>query len=81
MNPDRVIQGKGGGYFVRSRTHAGAYYFVDNDDEGNLACTCPATVAHCRHMRAAAEFWAEQDREARERRPKMAPAPGSVFVD
>ncbi len=81
MTIPQVIQGKeGAGYFVRSATTPGAFYLVHNNEEGDLDCTCPATVT-CRHMRLAAEFWKAQDAALNARRPKMAPAPAGCFVD
>ncbi len=68
MTLPEVIQGTGVGYFVASKSTPGAFYCVHTDDENALACTCPAVV-RCRHMRLAAEFWAEQDR--RHARPPM----------
>ncbi len=74
-----VIQAKAGeGYFVRSRSTAGAYYLVHIGEDQHLTCTCPATVERCRHMRAAVEFWASDSRN--HARPAM-PAHISALVD
>lgn len=79
MTPATVIQGKeGAGYFVQSRSTPGAFYLVHNDEDGALTCTCPAIVEHCRHMREAAKWWAEQDR--RNARPNM-PTNVGALVD
>lgn len=69
----------GGGYMVASRTHRGAYWLVDFDDNHRPSCTCPATVELCRHMRMVVEHCKIDD--AKHARPKMPAAPASAFVE
>lgn len=65
-----VRQLKAGGYVVASRSTTGAWWLVWEQD-----CSCPAGRAgqRCWHLRAVADFCAEQDR--RHRRP---PAPPNI---
>jgi hypothetical protein len=70
-----VRQLQGGGYMVASRTTDGAWWHVVDQ-----TCSCPAgrMERRCRHLRAVAEYCAEQNR--RMARP-TAPPHTSALVD
>lgn len=80
MNTPHIIRAEAWGVFVASASTPGAYWLVYVDDENHLTCTCPATVPHCRHMREAAAWWAEQDAKLPPLR-SMPAAPSGAFVD
>lgn len=46
-----VIKAPGSGYFVKSRTVEGGWWFVVGED-----CSCPATTERCWHYRRTVEF-------------------------
>lgn len=65
-----VRVGQSGGYFVRSATTPGAWWFVYGQE-----CSCPATVARCRHLRMVDAFC-----RALDERHKPAPVKANVSL-
>lgn len=69
-----VRMGHAGGYFVRSASTPGAWWFV-----WGVECSCPAgqravdtgSPKRCRHLRAVVEFAAEQNRKNERLRPPV----------
>lgn len=68
-----VRVGQSGGYFVKSETTRGAWWFVWGTE-----CSCPATVARCKHVRMVDAFCRALDET--HRRP-VAPPAVNLLVD
>ena len=66
-----VIKASPHGYFVRSRSQAGVWWFTQAD-----SCSCPATVDNCWHIMQVFRF----EREMAKPRPSAPPAT-SMMVD
>jgi hypothetical protein len=71
--PGMVRAGQSGGYFVHSFSTPGTWYFVYGQE-----CSCPATVARCRHLRMVDAFCRALD-EAN--KPARVPTNVSAMVD
>lgn len=69
---DTVIKASPHGYFVKSRTRPGVWWFTTAD-----ACSCPATVDVCHHRRVVFAW----GRANAPKRPTPAAAPAGMFVD
>jgi hypothetical protein len=69
----------GGGYVVRSRTTAGAWWLVEGWSAiGESPCSCPANTHRCWHVRQVEAWCRLQDRMARRDTP---PPNVSALVD
>lgn len=82
--PMAVRELLGGGYVVASETRRGVWYLVDQGagaDPSLPGCSCPSTLTMCKHLRRVAELCRAKDDRLNAARPKMAAAPGGVFVD
>lgn len=68
-----VRVGQSGGYFVKSASTPGAWWFVWGTE-----CSCPATVARCRHLRMVDAFCRALDAA---NKPAAVPVNVSLMVD